>query len=429
MTAKFFSCFILGLFFLLFFSPPLLQAGEYQWGVEITESYLSQTYYLDRYQNQFSYEESSNLIGLGPNFQFEMGEGISGYFRGYLYWSHLFNGDQFETRDSDLVDIYLSDTYLEFKNRKWSSQLGLKPVQFGKGLIFSDDAVAASIQFKNGPLYFDIYGARVMDNSPILGGSIGYRLGMFQQIETFALYYEDREDAFSRTVYPLLSVSDLTNEGYLSWFGVSADLFMGNIYLTAVGIYQQGQMEFFHLLERFNRNVSAYLFDVGIETNLTEQLSLGLFCFTASGDNQPLRDDFSAFISPLPYNSRASIFFDPNFVELDETNSLIFGGTTAHGVIAPGLAFTIEPLQDLLIEGKAVSFYPQSKPSTQKSWYGWEVDLEISYRFKDNTIIFIEIDRFEHGDFFKTKAGYEPEAAVRLSIGIQMPFLPPKNEW
>jgi len=419
---NFFSYFILIGLSLLFSPPSVLHGAEYQFGIEIIENYLSQTHYLDQYLNRFSYDQSSNLIAVGPNLLFKPSREISGYFRGYIYWDYLFEDNYTEVEG---IDTYFSDAYMEYKNRKWFVRLGLQPMKFGNGLIFLDDVIAASIYHKQGSFYWNIYGAKVMDKSPIVGGSMGYQLGLFQQIETFILYYEDRENAFSQTLGQILAENDLTNEGYLSWFGLSSELFIGDVYLTLVGVYQTGQMDFVYLKRPLKRELSAYLFDIGSEINITNRFSMGLFCFFASGDKQPPWDDFSAFISPLPYNSRASIFFDPDFIGLDETSSLIFGGVTPYGVIAPGLNLTLEPLRDLLIKSQVTLLYPHYKPSEEKSWYGWELDLEISYRFNDKTIIYMEIERFEHGDFFKTTSELEPSAAVRLTIGGQMQFFYP----
>jgi hypothetical protein len=410
---------VLHLFCWLCYSPVRLYAADYRLGIDMTETYLSQSRYLNPYENRFSYNESSNLLALGTNVQLKFNDRVSGYFRGYLYWLYPFDDESSDIRE---IDVYLSDASLSFSNRNWAVRLGVQPIEFGRGLIFSDDTIGISVHLKKGPLFADLIGARVMDNSPVLGGSIGYHLGLFQQVEAFALYYEDRENAFSRTMEQSFSVSDLSNEGYLSWYGISANFFLGKLYGSAVGAYQYGQMDFSQSLRKIDRKISAYVFDLSIETNVTDRLTLGIFCFGASGDKEPLHGDFTAFISPRPYNLRAAIFFDPNFMDIDQTSRLVFGGTAVQGVIAPGFQFTFEPVRDLLFEGKLASFYPQNSPSTHGSWYGWEGDVEIRYRLKSNTLLFLEFARFEHGDFFKFQSEEKPSEAIRLIIGGQVSF-------
>jgi len=405
----------------IFFLPTATPYGaEYRAGFDISESYLSQSRYLDRYENRFSYDENNNLASVGAAVSVTMTEYTRGYFRGYLYWLHGFNDASTET---DELDFYLVDAHLDIGSRSRFIRLGVQSLEWARGAIFSDDTIAAFIHLGKGPLYADVIGARVMDNSPMVGGAIGYRLGAFQQIETFLLYYEDRENALSRAYSQYTAVNDLTNEGYLSWIGLSAEFFIGNLYLTAVGAYQYGHMEFSQVRRQFGRNVSAYMFDLGMETNLTNRFSVGIFCFAASGDEQPFQDDLSTFVSPLPFNRRAVIFFDPYFMDIDPTDTLVFGGTTVKGVIAPGLTFTFEPVTDLFVAGKAASFYSQFKADAHGSWYGWEMDLDISYRINSNILLFIEAARFEHGDFWDAQLQESPQETIRLFLGGRFSFV------
>ena len=143
-------------------------------------------------------------------------------------------------------------------------------------------------------------------------------------------------------------LENLTSEGYLGLCGVSMNWFLGDFYLTALGAYEFGTMEFDADGGQRAMDVSAFMFDVGVEKNLLNKLSIGLFCFSASGDSKPLRGRFTAFISPLPYNSRASIFFDSGFPDREERDTLSFGGVTPFGVIAPGMSLTAQLHQDIV---------------------------------------------------------------------------------
>ena len=420
--------------FFFFFILTQTSAAEYQFGVEISENFITQTHLLDRNENRFSYDETLNFLRVSPGLSFNSEDTVTGFLRADAIWEHYFKGDQTRgyisnNSDSDF-DLELSDAFVGLKSNDFSAQLGFQPFEFGNGFIFSDNVPGATVQYENSRFYLDLAGMQVFDSSLMLGVTAGYRPGLFESFEAFAVWFEDEDDAFLETLLPVLSnyltqaqVESLDQrKGHLYWFGISASKFLGNFYFNFTGAYELGEVEIGRQNGKFNQDISAYFFDAAVDTNLTDKISMGLFCFLASGDSQPQQGDFSVFLSPLPYNAHAFIFFDPNFMDRDIEESLIFGGVTPLGVISPGIHLTVAAAPDLLVKGSLAAFFAQDVPSDAERWYGWEMDLEIEYNYRKKYTFYVQAAWFEHGDFFKQLLDETPDPAFRLLVGGQFYF-------
>jgi hypothetical protein len=388
----------------------------------ISDIYLSRSNYPDRGIFLFTEDESSNLVYVESGLMFGIGEHLTGRLGADGSFQHFFQHEESESADE--WDADLLEANLGFRQDWLDVQLGLQPVQFGEGLVFFDNVVAVDAGYENHGFFAHVLGARVFDASPLLGAKVGYRSGPFEKLEGFGLWFQDQDDAFAETIGDEGEPSNLTSEGYLALGGASLNGFLGDFYITAMAAYEFGELEL-HALEGGRKlDVSAYLFDAGIEKNLFEKLSMGLFCFSASGDQNPLRGNLSAFVSPLPYNSRAAIFFDPGFPDREETDSLSFGGVSGFGVMAPGMSLSLQLHRDVLAEGALVGLYAQDPPENRDDFYGWEMDVKVSWLIQTRYKLFLEAARFEYGDFFLRDQGDTPDPAVRFFAGARMNFLP-----
>ena len=430
------------LFIVVFLIQTQVHATHSQFGLEITETFITQTHFIDRYEGCFCYDETLNFVSASPGVSIDFENGLTGFFRGDLIWEHFFNGD--ETRgyllnksDGDF-EFELSDAYINVKLQNISVQLGFQPIQFGNGFVFADHVLGAVAEYHKNNFSLELSGISVFDASPMVGLTAGYKLGLFENIEVFAIWFEDQDDVFKDTAGSILNdspaaagpiIAESLNQstGNINWFGISASKFIGDVYFNFTGAYEQGNAVFYHNRGKTDLDISAYFFDAGIESNITDRLSLGIFCFFATGDGQPFRDGVSVFFSPFAYNPRASIFFDSNFMDRDDENNLVLGGATPLGVISPGIQLTFEPIKNLYVESKAITFFAQDTPSNVDAWYGWEIDLGLEYAHNNRYVLFAEAARFEHGDVLKQYFDFTdpPKPAVRFLIGGQFNFNQP----
>jgi hypothetical protein len=190
-----------------------------------------------------------------------------------------------------------------------------------------------------------------------------------------------------------------------------------------VGAYQWGSLSLYNDILSTTHDVSAYMADISLEGNLTSWCSLGAFLFLSSGDDTPLRGDLNTFVAIMPYNPRAVIFFDPEFLGRDPNDEILtFNGGFFGGVIAPGLTLHLESDSAFSAETSIATFYAQQDLDDGSRWYGWEVDLELSYTFSQDYTLFLEAARFHHGDYYESLLNEAVDPATRLSIGLRASF-------
>ncbi|MEJ2661028.1 MAG: hypothetical protein P8Z73_09945, partial [Desulfobacteraceae bacterium] len=112
--------------------------------------------------------------------------------------------------------------------------------------------------------------------------------------------------------------------------------------------------------------------------------------------------------------------FDPEFPGRDpEERRLSLNGGFFGGVIAPGLTLDLESEAGLSAEATVAAFYAQQGLNDGSRWYGWEADLELSYTFFQDYILFFEAARFTHGDYYESLLNENIDPATRLSVGVR----------
>lgn len=400
-------------------------ASEYRLGLDAGASYNSYSSYLDlgvtglTDQLHFSSDRSYLRLRVDPYFAFTLKDGVEGFIQADIDWEQLDDEIYDDALETELVNAYLT-----LSKGRVSADLGIQILAFGNGLIMADDVPAAAIRFTRGSGYLQLTLAQALDSSPMAAAAIGYRPGAFEDMALFGIWFKDQDDAFARAVPLLYQVLlEPKSEGDLYWTGFSADLFVGKALFSAVGAYQWGWFRLYDDANSVSRNVSAFMADLSVEGNLSDWCSLGAFVFITGGDETPLRDDLNAFVAIMPFNPRAAIFFDPEFLGRDqEAEKLTFSQGYFGGVIAPGLTLNLVSETGISLETTIATFYAQQALDDGSQWYGWEFDLGLSYRFARIYTLYAEAARFQHGNYYESVLNEKVDPAMRFSIGLRASF-------
>lgn len=409
----------------LWYAPIPASGADYHLGLDLSAGYNTQDNYLDRGdldllgQRHFSNDRSYILMRAEPYLSFNLQHGFGGFIQAAVDWEN-----PREEGGEEAVETDLPNAYLTLSRTGVSIAAGLQTISFGNGLIMVDDVPAATVELKHGKGYLQCIGAQALDSSPMLAATIGFHPGYYENVALFGISFKDQDDAFAKAsplIYQLLLEPE--SQGDLYWAGVSAEIFVGRAQLSLVSAYEWGQFRLSNATSRLSRNISAFMADLSLEGNLSDWCSLGAFVYFASGDDTPLSGDLNAFVSILPFNPRADIFFDPQFLGRGtEDDKLTFNGGFFGGVIAPGLTLNLVSASGLTLETTLATFYAHQALDDGSQWYGWEIDLGVSYNFARLYTIFAEAARFEHGDYYESLLSEPVDPATRVSVGLRASF-------
>ena len=415
----FFVCCVLGSWIVV----PTAYPWEYHLGLDMGGSYTHNDNYLDRgslglpSQLHFSSDRSFSLMWADPYLSVTPWKGVTGYIQADISWE---NSDTEVVEEG--VDAELTHAYLSLSKGGVSTDLGLQTVLFGSGLIMADEVPAAVFNLNRGKGYLQLTLAQALDSSPMAAATLGYRPGYFENLALFGIWFKDQDDAFANAIpYIYQLLFEPRSEGDLYWAGASAEILVGKALFTAMGAYQWGKLELFNDTARARYDVSAYLADFSLEGNLASWCSLGAFLFISGGDDAPMDRDLNSFVAIMPYNPRAAIFFDPEFLGRDpEDQMLTFNGGFFGGIIAPGLTLDLQSDAGFSAEAAVATFFAQQDLDDGSGWYGWEVDLELSYTFSKDYTFYLEAARFQHGDYYESLLNEEVDPATRFSVGLRV---------
>jgi hypothetical protein len=416
-----FLCCVLG----SWFAVPPVYSWDYHLGLDMGGSWTRHDNYLDRGslgltdQLHFSSDRSYQVIWAAPYLSFTPRKGVTGYIQADISWE---NSDVEVVEEG--VEAELTHAYLSLSKGGVGADLGLQTVLLGNGLIMADEVPAAVFNLNHDKAYLQLTLARALDTSPMAAATLGYRPGYFENLALFGIWFKDQDDAFANAIpYIYQLLFEPQSQGDLYWAGASAEILVGSVLFTAVGAYQWGELELFNDTARASYDVSAYLADFSLEGNLAPWCSLGVFFFVTGGDDAPRNRDLNSFVAIMPYNPRAAIFFDPEFLGRDpEDQMLTFNGGFFGGVLAPGLTLNLESSAGLAAEAAIATFYAQEDLDDGSQWYGWEVDLELSYTFSQAYTLYLEAARFHHGDYYESLLNEKVDPATRLSVGLRCQF-------
>ncbi len=394
--------------------------------IDISESYHVKENYLVRenlgqvHDIHFTRDRSYNLVNVHPSISFTANAHLEGYLGGDIFWEN-----PVEDEEDNEIDGELTTAYLSMKGGNIRTDIGVQPVLFGNGYIMADDAPAALLYMDFGKGYAEIKGAMAFDISPLFGLTLGYRPGYFEKVEIFGAQFRDQDDAFAASL-PLAwqVVSDFKSEGTLNYYGAAAKLFIGDALLSLTGAYQNGEYTITNETREVSVDVDAWFGDISLERNFSEWFSMGIFCFYASGEpiGETFDGELNSLVSIMPYNPRATIFFDPDFFDNDDADQLTFGGSFAGGVIAPGINITLISPWGLSAEASWIYFYADEELKDGSQWYGWEADINVSYTFREQYQVFVQAARFEHGDYFESLLDETVDPAMRFTAGLSATF-------
>jgi hypothetical protein len=395
--------------------------------LEIGESYTIQENYLDLEKGDFTRDESYNLLRVTPSISWAPEQ-----------WLHLFGSVDLLWQnpvydDGEQLEANLTAAYLDLSSPSVRLTAGGIPMQFGRGLIMADEDLAAILEVTFGKPYLELKVVRIADASPMASVGVGYRPSRFEHAELFGVWFSDRDDIIADA--PLFPGRDRSSSADIYWFGASAELFVGPALFSVVGAYQTGHFTvdgsyrsivppFEERTYSVERDIAAYFCDLAVEANAAEWVSLGAFCYIASGDENIGQDDFNAYATISAYNPRLAIFFDPDFIDRDNSDQFTFGGVTRNGVVAPGITLGVEPVEAVILEASAAWLYAQEESSNGDRRYGYEVDVGMTITVLKDHEIFLQAARFEHGNFFKSRqeSGASPDPAFRFVIGGRLVF-------
>lgn len=409
----------------LWFAGNPAWSANYQLGLDLVAGFSSHANYLDRSsldlpdQRHFSEDRSYLLMRAEPYLSINLKDKVGVFIEADIDWEN-----PRQEGDEEPVEIELTNANLSLSESGVSATVGLQTISFGNGLIMVDDVPAAAVEFKHGKGYLQWTLAQALDKSPMMAATIGFHPGYYENAALFGIWFQDQEDAFAKAIPPIYQLLlEPGSDGDLYWAGATAELFVGKAQLSVMGAYEWGQLRLFNASNSLSRNVSAYLADLSLEGNLSEWCSLGAFVYVTSGDDAPLRGDLNAFVSIMPFNPRADIFFDPEFLGRDtKDDKLTFNGGFFGGVIAPGLTLNLVSASGLSLKTTLATFYAHQALDDGSRWYGWEIDLGLNYDFARIYTIYAEAARFEHGDYYESLLKEDVDPAVRFFVGLRASF-------
>lgn len=390
---------------------------KYGVSVEFVENCFFDDNFLDGYDLSFDRAERFNALGLYPALYIDADEAVSLNASAELYWEHYFFPET-----ADILDGRMTTAYLGLRHTNVSLDAGLLPIWFGRGLIAAGNEPGLAVTFRpEKRIAIAVTGARMMEASPMVGFSMAYQYDFLESLTVFGAWYRDRDDSLARWLQNTIFVDGLTSSGDLYWAGVAADVIVGPVYCSGLAIWETGAMDVAYQSWRRSVDQSGYLADLLVSYNPAAWLTIGAFCFTASGGVDIRQGSMDVFISPMPYNTRTALFFNPGFFDQDflQDDLLWPGGMTYSGVIAPGLRLDWEFSENLSATWVLATFYPETKPVDNRDWYGWESDFLLKYDINPHVELTLEADFFMHGNYFEPRNTETPASASRFVMGIR----------
>lgn len=386
----------------------------------------------------FAAHSRHNLLYASPALLLSQGKRAKVYLSCDLLWQYERYTSSEDDYSDSTFDGDLTGAYLHMDGERFGIAMGIQPILFGNGLISLDDGPALSITAKHKQWSLTGLGGLILDQAPIAGLTLTYGPSMFDNVSVFGVWFEGDEtreelswidevfgdlyrvdeEAATQAAVDQYRFIELTENADLKWFGAAFELLLGRVYLTATAAYEWGDITVNHLYSRGRKNLNAYLADISAAGNLTPWLGLEIFFFTASGNGRIGGGTLETFLSPLPNNTRALIFFDPAWLDHDPTETLTFGGTTFYGVAAPGMTLTVAPGDRLLFSATWGLFYPQKAPRTDRDFYGWEMDLDLSYQLNRRTDLYLEAAYFSYGSFFENQFENQPDGSLDGAVHV-----------
>ncbi len=396
-------------------------AFDYQFGAEVFEGVFKEDNFTDESEAFFDYDATYNIFAVYPNAYINFNDNFNAYALAELEWFYAW--DDPSADDKSDLDATLADLFLNYTGTDLTVDVGLVPFALGKGVVFYSDEPGVAIRYDGWRrTYIKGEMFRVFDHSPMATLTLGYVPGFLESVEFVGAWYQDADDKIAKLYQSVYEETEPASEGDLFWAGLQADFFVSDFYISGLMLQQFGSVEIDDGKTLTDYDVSAYLVDLELNYNLSNQFSSGIFFFAASGDTHPASGNLHAFMSPMPFNPRTAIFFNGGFERYDVEEAVVLGGVTWDGVMAPGVKFEYQPDFKFAAELAVAMLFPQGHLFDSDDWYGWEADMRVSYAFYQNHQVFVEAGILNHGNFFKKTVGFRPDSATRLVAGLSLVF-------
>ncbi len=421
----------IGFFFTLslLFIAMHVYAVDLQYGGEISgQMFSEQNYFSSEEPVGFTYDDTGNVIAVSPFASISNGRLLNLYLMGDIFWVHSFEDS------SDEIDAELVNAFVSLSKNRVSGNLGKQPFSFGRGFIVDSNEPGISLEIGlQRSMYLRFQGARVFDSSNIASVGLGIVPGLFEKAEVFGVVFGDNDNAIAETLNQSLGIIALgeswtlplyKSSGTLFWIGCGADMFAGDVYLTGTLILQEGNIKLKSESPDASReySVPSFLIDVEAQYNLTQNISSGLFLFVMKGDQPGSSGELSVFIPPLPMNSRTAIFLNEKFGYGDSSGSVSAKWISLAGVVAPGIKIDYTPTARTALQISSALLYPYATPNSERTFFGWETDLTLTYELTKNQKLYFEADVFFHGNYYDDENGDSPSAASRFILGYNIWF-------
>jgi len=405
-------------------------AVEIRYGLELSDFILLENnLYETEPETGFNHDSLGNEILISPFLEISHQETIYAFLKSDLYWLHYFD-DHDDEQQGELTSAFVC-----LKNKPALVCAGLQPFSVGRGLIHDENEVGISLELDaNDSFQVNLSAASLDYSSSLWSFDLEYTPGFFETIDVFAAYYKAGDQAFSNKFYAydqqtILWTTYLVdlpiNSGELMYVGGGVDAFVLGTYVRLTAIAQKGQINFSSERGRLRKgvDVSAYIADLDISLNMNDTWSGSFFMRVMSG-GAPENDsnDIHGYITPLPLSLRTLVFSNEQFGPADEGEGIISQSMNLFGLVSPGLSLSCSPTKDLFIKSQVSFLYPYKQPGENRSFYGWEGDVSLSWTVKPWLDYNLEAGYFRHGDVFKNEQGEKPPPAVRMITGFTVSY-------
>ena len=396
-------------------------AVEYSLGVEVFEGVFRENNFTDASTATLDYDETYNILGVYPDIHLDLNDYFMAYALAEVEW--FYSWDAESTADENDVNATMADIFVNFRRGGVTLDVGLQPFVMGKGRVFYSDEPGISIRYDRWQrVYLKASGLRVFDHSSMAMLSVGYRPGFLESVEILSGWYHDADDSMAELYQPFYEDVILKSAGDFFYAGVQADFFVRDFYISGLMMQQFGSARLDDGMDRRDFDLSAYLMDLEVNYNISGQLTVGAFLFSANGDNSPTTGNLHAFMSPMPFNPTTTIFFNGGFERYNIEDALVLGGVTWDGVTAPGIKIEYQPCKKVVTKLVTAALFPRNGLTDTGEWYGVETDMRVSYEFYQNHQLFFEAGFLYHGRYFEKAYGFRPDNATRLVGGLNFVF-------
>lgn len=403
----------------------LINAADVDFSLFINDRFHFLNHFFDSGKRDFAFDKDLHVLYLNPSLSFSPGPHV----RCFLEAEGQFTFD-FKQDDAD-SDIDLRNAYIQaaLPSLHWINfSAGQQSLSTMEGLVYDDESPTLRIKadLERGfmwPFKIDALVTKIKDSSPYAFIELKYCFSLLESLRVSYGWFRDSDDGVARVFNYLAQDNLYASRGRVQWMGFSATKFAGNALFKFNFIYEKGSAR---LREKGAGTASVttrgYLADISCEYSLTPQLSLALFFYLASGDNNPQKGTFKSFISIDPYIDKTNIFFNGGIDSQFSSDNVGLGGVQTAGVMTPGITVDYRIGDNMSLKYVFAYLFTHRRAAGEGTTYGWESDITGYYTITRNIQIFAEVNALKPGNYFKKLTGYRDHMSSEILIGINYLF-------